>query len=101
MRTIPTCRSFVRSARAAQSLSGIGRVWSNRTERRGCRPNGPGDRPAIGPLPGPELHEDGKDLLPHVIRDLPDGARWLGLRFPSGLALGPGHAGTLLSVAPL
>jgi len=57
--------------------------------------------PPPGRLPGPELQEDGKDLLPQGIRDLPDGPQRLGLRLPSALALGLGHAGTLLSVTPL
>src|SRR5262249_15798418 len=54
--------------------------------------------PPPGRLAGPELQEDRKDLLPQGIRDLPDGPQRLGLRLPPGLALGLGHAGTLLSV---
>jgi hypothetical protein len=56
--------------------------------------------PPPGRLPGPGFQEDGKDLLPQGIGDLPDGAQRLGLRPPPGLALGLGHAGTLLSVTP-
>src|SRR5262249_53892535 len=53
-----------------------------------------------GGLAGPELQEDGEDLLPQGIGDLPDGPQRLGLRLPPGPALGLGHAGTLLSVTP-
>src|SRR5262249_56643048 len=52
--------------------------------------------PPPGRLAGPELPEDGKDLLPQGIRDLPDGPQRLGLRLPPGPALDLGHAGTLL-----
>src|SRR4029079_3846851 len=54
--------------------------------------------PPPGRLPGPELQEDGEDLLPQGIGDLPDGPQRLGLRLPPGLALGLRHAGTLLPV---
>ena len=57
--------------------------------------------PPPGGLPGPELQEEGQDLLPEGIRDLPDGPQRLGLRLPPGLALGLDHAGPLLSVTSL
>src|SRR5947209_7315995 len=56
--------------------------------------------PPAGRLLGPEFPEDGEDLLPQGVRDLPDRLQWFGLRFPPGLAFGLGHPGTLLSVSP-
>src|SRR6266545_2006647 len=51
-----------------------------------------GDPPS-GRLLGPELPEDGLDLLPERVRDLPDGRQWLGLRLSLGLRLPLGRGG--------
>src|SRR3954452_6840370 len=52
--------------------------------------------PPAGRLLGPEFPEDGEDLLPQGVGDLPDGPQRFGPRFPPGLAFGRGHPGTLL-----
>src|SRR5947209_4596294 len=54
---------------------------------------------ASGRLLGPEFAEDGEDLLPQGVGDLPNGPQRFGLRFPPGLAFGLSHTGTLLSVS--
>jgi hypothetical protein len=49
--------------------------------------------PPPGRLLGPELPEDGLDLLPERVGDLPDGRQWLGLRLSLGLRLPLGRGG--------
>src|SRR5512135_2517798 len=52
--------------------------------------------PAAGRLLRPELPEDGEDLLPQGIGDLPDGSQRFRSRLGSALSFGLGHRGILL-----